>query len=205
MKRWLVIGGAAILLAAIIIASVRSSGPKGEKVYTEKAATKTIESVVTAPGQIDPKVKVNISAHIVGKIEKLYFKEGDTVRRGQKLVELEKRVYIAQRDGLQAQLASRRVEVQRARAALHIAEASYQRAQNLSKQGIQAQELFDQARLAYDNANAALLAADQGVFQTAAGLRRRERRWQSSGGQNSRRSPPARRERVGVLQRPGDR
>lgn len=174
MKRWLMIGGAAVVLAAIIIASVRSSGPKGEKVYTEKAAAKTIESIVTAPGQIDPKVKVNISAHIVGKIEKLYFKEGDAVRRGQKLVELEKRVYIAQRDGLQAQLASRRVEVQRARAALRTAEASYQRAQNLSKQGIQAQELFDQARLSYDNANAALLDAEQGVFQTAAGLRQAE-------------------------------
>ena len=48
MKRWLMIGGAAVVLAAIIIASVRSSGPKGEKVYTEKAAAKTIESVVTA-------------------------------------------------------------------------------------------------------------------------------------------------------------
>ena len=55
----------------IIIASVRSGGPTGEKVYTEKASRRTIEAVVTAPGQIDPKVKVNISAHIVGKIEKL--------------------------------------------------------------------------------------------------------------------------------------
>lgn len=171
MRRWLLIGGAAIVVAAIIFASVRSTGPKGEKVYTEKASTRTIESVVTAPGQIDPKVKVNISAHIVGKIEKLYFKEGDTVQRGQKLVELEKRVYIAQRDGLRAELASRRVEVQRARAALRTAQAAYERAQNLSKQGIQAQELFDQARLNHDNANAALLAAEQGVYQAEAGLR----------------------------------
>jgi HlyD family secretion protein len=170
-KRWLLIAGAAVVLAAIIFASVRGGGPKGEKVYTEKASTRTIESVVTAPGQIDPKVKVNISAHIVGKIEKLYFQEGDSVRRGQKLVELEKRVYVAQRDGLRAELASRRVEVQRARAALRTAESSYQRAQNLSKQGIQAQELFDQSRLAYENANAALLAADQGVHQAEAGLR----------------------------------
>ncbi|HEV7766563.1 MAG TPA: efflux RND transporter periplasmic adaptor subunit [Thermoanaerobaculia bacterium] len=171
MKRWLLIGGAAIVVAVIIFASVRSTGPKGEKVYTEKASTRTIESVVTAPGQIDPKVKVNISAHIVGKIEKLYFKEGDSVQRGQKLVELEKRVYIAQRDGLRAELASRRVEVQRARAALRTSQAAYERAQNLSKQGIQAQELFDQARLNYDNSNAALLAADQGVKQSEAGLR----------------------------------
>jgi len=84
----------AVLFALIVFFSVRSGGPKGEKVYAEPAARKTIEAVVTAPGQIDPKVKVNISAHIVGKIEKLYFNEGDTVKRGQKLVELEKPLYV---------------------------------------------------------------------------------------------------------------
>ena len=36
------------------------------------------------------------------------------MQRGQKLVELEKPLYIAQRDRLRAELASRRVEVQRA-------------------------------------------------------------------------------------------
>ncbi len=171
MKRALIISVAAIFLIVVIIFSIRSGGPKGTRVHSEKAAKKTIEAVVTAPGQIDPKVKVNISAHIVGKIEKLYFLEGDAVKRGQKLVELEKHLYVAQRDRLRAELASRRVEVQRARAALRTAEAAYQRAQNLSRQGIQAQELFDQARLGYDNALAALAAAEQGVHQAQAGLR----------------------------------
>ena len=171
MKRWLIIAGAAVLVTVMVIFSVRSSGPKGEKVYTEPATTKTIESTVTAPGQIDPKVKVNISAHIVGKIEKLYFVEGEAVRRGQKLVDLEKHIYVAQRDRLRAEVASRHVEVQRARAALATAQAALQRAQNLSKQGIQAQELFDQARLAYDNALAGQATAQQGVAQAQAGLR----------------------------------
>lgn len=171
MKRWLIGGGIAILIIAIVIASVAGGGPEGEKVFTEKAATRTIEEVVTAPGQIDPKVKVNISAHIVGKIEKLYFNEGDTVRRGQKLVELEKPLYIAQRDRLNAELASRRVEVQRARAAMRTAESQWRRAQSLSNQGIQAQELLEQSRLAYDNAQAGLAAAQQGVHQAEAGLR----------------------------------
>jgi HlyD family secretion protein len=174
MKRWLLIGGAIVLIAVIVIASIGSGGPEGEKVYTGKVVTKTIESVVTAPGQVDPKVKVNISAHIVGKIEKLYFNEGDSVRRGQKLVELEKPIYLAQRDRMRAELASRRVEVQRARAALRTAEASYQRAQSLSRQGIQAQELFEQTKLAQDNAVAALASAEQGVQQMAAGLRQAE-------------------------------
>lgn len=160
-----------ILIALVIVLSVRSGAPKGEKVYVQPAQTKTIEAVVNAPGQIDPKVKVNISAHIVGKIEKLYFAEGDTVTRGQRLVDLEKHIYVAQRDRLSAELASRRVEVRRARAAMATAEASFNRAQSLSRQGIQAQELFDQARLAYDNATAALAAAHQGVAQAEAGLR----------------------------------
>jgi HlyD family secretion protein len=171
MKRGLIIAGAALLVALIIFGSVKSGGPKGEKVYTEVVAPRTIEAVVIAPGQIDPKVKVNISAHIVGKIEKLYFQEGDVVRRGQKLVELEKPLYVAQRDRLNAELGGRRVEVQRARAALATAESQYRRAQSLSQQGIQAQELFDQARLAHDNARAALAAAQQGVNQAEAGLR----------------------------------
>jgi HlyD family secretion protein len=172
MKRKpLIIGAVAIVMIAIVFASVRSGGAKGTEVHVEPVAVKTIESIVTAPGQIDPKVKVNISAHIVGKIERLYFAEGDTVHRGQKVVDLEKHVYVAQRDRASAQLASQRVEVQRARAALHTAEAAFQRAQNLSKQGIQAQELFDQARLSYDNAVAALAAAQQGVNQAEAGLR----------------------------------
>jgi HlyD family secretion protein len=171
VKRALIIAGVVVLLALVLFFSIRSGGPKGEKVYTEPAKRKTIEAVVTAPGQIDPKVKVNISAHIVGKIEKLYFEEGDTVRRGQKLVELEKPLYVAQRDRLAAELAGRRVEVARARAAMNTAQSQFERAQSLSRQGIQAQELFDQARLAYENARAAVAAAAQGVNQAEAGLR----------------------------------
>lgn len=169
-KRILIIGGAVLVLAAIIAASLLGGGPKGEKVYVEPAATRKIESVVTAPGQIDPKVKVNISAHVIGKIEKLYFVEGDSVRRGQKLVELEKPAFTAQRDRSRAELANRRIEVTRARVQLSNAERSYQRAVSLEKQGIQAQEAFDRSRLERENARAALESAQEGVRQAQATL-----------------------------------
>jgi HlyD family secretion protein len=171
VKRWLI--GLVVVLAigGIVALSVFTGDEKGEKVYVQPAARRTIEAVVTAPGQIDPKVKVNISAHLVGKIEKLYFVEGDVVRRGQKLVELEKPLYLAQVDRLRAEVASRRVEVQRARAALNTAQSAFDRAQNLSRQGIQAQELFEQTRLGLDNARAGLAAAEQGVNQGLAALR----------------------------------
>jgi HlyD family secretion protein len=167
-KRALILGAAVLVLAVIVIASVSGGGDKGEKVYVEPAKNRKIESVVVAPGQIDPRLKVNISAHVVGKIEKLYINEGDTVARGQKIVDLEKPAFVAQRDRARAELSNRRIEVIRARAQLNNAQLAYSRAQNLQKQGIQAQELLDRSQLELENARAAYQSAEEGVRQAEA-------------------------------------
>jgi HlyD family secretion protein len=166
----LILVAALIVLGAIVWISVRAGGEDARQVYVEAAHPQKIEAVVTAPGEIDPKFKVNISAHVIGKIEHLDFNEGDTVQKGQKLIELEKPSFVAARDAQRAQLESRRVEVTRAKAALETAQTAYNRAESLRAQGIQAQDAFDQARLALDNARAAYQAALQGVQQAAASI-----------------------------------
>jgi HlyD family secretion protein len=168
MKKTLIIVGAIVLVAVIIFASVRGGGPKGEKVYVEPVMQRNIQAIVTAPGEIDPKVKVNISAHIVGKIEKIYFVEGDSVKKGQRLVDLEKTAYQAAYSRAQAAVSNSRIEVARAKTAMATTEMAYKRAMNLRQQGIQAQELFDQARQANDNAIAGYNSALQGVNQAQA-------------------------------------
>ncbi|HYM62348.1 MAG TPA: efflux RND transporter periplasmic adaptor subunit [Thermoanaerobaculia bacterium] len=171
MKRRLIIAGGVLLLAGIIAASIFGNGhATGETVYVEPVKGRKIEAVVSAPGEIDPKVKVNISAHVVGKIERLYFVEGERVKKGQKLVELEKQVFVAQRDRMRSEVAGRRIEVARARAALGTAELQYHRAVNMLKQGIQAQELYDKARLDLDNAKAGYDSAVESVRLSDAGL-----------------------------------
>lgn len=170
MKRALIALAVVAALGAILYFSIRGGGDRGEKVYVEPAQPRRIEAVVTAPGEVDPRVKVNISSHVVGKIDKLYFKEGDTVRKGQKLVEVEKQVFIAQRDRMRAEIANRRIEVTRAKSALATAQLAYNRATRMREQGIQAQELFDRAALDYENAKAAYGSAEEGVRQGAASL-----------------------------------
>jgi HlyD family secretion protein len=168
MKKTLIITGAAVLVGLIIFGSIRGGGSSGEKVYVEPATARNIQAIVTAPGEIDPKVKVNISAHIVGKIEKIYFKEGDNVRKGQRLVDLEKTAYQAAFLHAEAAVTSSTIEVARAKTAVITAATAYKRAMNLDKQGIETQELFDQARQANDNAVAAYDSAKQGVAQAQA-------------------------------------
>lgn len=174
MKKWHWLTLGAIVLIVILVASLSSGGAKGEKVYVEPVKRRDIESVVSAPGEVDPKVKVNISAHVIGKIEKLYFKEGDTIRRGQRLVELERVAYVAQRARMASMLANGRIEARRSRINLTNAETQFKRAQRLQEQGISAQELFDRSALELENSRAGLASAEEGVRQAAAGLAQAE-------------------------------
>src|ERR1043166_2088083 len=135
-KKILIAVAVAVLLGVIVAGSVMSGGSDGEKVYVEPVKTQKLESVVTAPAEINPSLQVNIGAHIVGKIEHLYIKEGDIVRRNQKLVDLEPFAYTAQLQRAQADLSSRRIEVERAKAALATADLAYKRATNMEKQEI---------------------------------------------------------------------
>jgi HlyD family secretion protein len=174
MKRPLLIAGAIVIIAIIIFVSVRASGPKADKVYAEPVKARKIEALVNAPGEVSSKVKVNIDAHIVAKIEHLYFKEGDTVRRGQKLVALEPTTYLAEQGRARAELANRRIEVQRAKAAMATAELAHKRAVNMRQQGIQAQELFDKSQQDLENARAGYQSSQEGVNQAQAILQQAE-------------------------------
>lgn len=168
MKRILIIGGAVIVVAVIVLFSIKSTSSNAEQVYIDTVKTKKIESVVTAPAEINPSLKVNISAHIVGKIERLYIKEGDMVRRNQKLIDLERPAYEAQYQRAQAEVQNRKIEVQRARVALATADLAYKRAVNMQTQGIQAQEIFEKAKLDIENARAGYASAQEGVRQAVA-------------------------------------
>jgi multidrug efflux pump subunit AcrA (membrane-fusion protein) len=73
-----------VVLALVLFASLRGkSGDKGKEVYAEEAAQRGISKVVKATGQVDPRVKVNLSAHVVAKISRLFVAEGQDVKAGQ--------------------------------------------------------------------------------------------------------------------------
>ncbi len=52
-------------------------------VQTGKVVREDLTSIVTASGEIKPKVYVNIGANAFAKITHLYVKEGDQVKNGQ--------------------------------------------------------------------------------------------------------------------------
>src|ERR1700689_2385786 len=92
MKTWkkVLIGiSAALVLIIIVSVTVYQSRKNLVTVQTGKAQKQSLASVVSASGEIKPKTYVNIGANAFGKIIKLRVKEGDRVKKGQLLAQLE--------------------------------------------------------------------------------------------------------------------
>ena len=170
LKRALIAVGVVAVLAAIVVASIRSRAAEGTKVYTEPVGRRDMVARVKASGEIDPRVKVKISAHVIGRIEKLFVKEGDRIEAGQPFLELEQTGFVAARDQSAALLQSAETAVRQAEVDLADARRQERRAVELSAEGIVTQEQLDAVHLRATSAELNLDRARDGVRQARAAL-----------------------------------
>ncbi len=175
MKRFLIILGGLLVLGGVLAASLRAgSGKKGTKVYAEAAARRDLQQIVKATGEIDPRIKVNISAHVVAKIEKLFVNEGDWIEKGKPFLRLEQNVFVADRDQWAAQLRSARTAVLQKEVALADSVSKLHRAEKLFQGGFFTAEQLENAQLAERSARLQLAEAGDLVSQDRANLARAE-------------------------------
>ncbi|HKH43561.1 MAG TPA: efflux RND transporter periplasmic adaptor subunit [Thermoanaerobaculia bacterium] len=171
MKKFLIAALVVVALGAIVLVSVRRAGQqKGTKVYVEEAHREDLGQVVKASGEIDPRVKVNISAHVVGKIEKLFVEEGDRIEKGQPFLRLEQQAFIAERDRWAAQLRRAETEVRQSQVSLADTRLKLDRAQKLQAEGILTREQLESSQLAETSAQLHLQDSREAVEQAQANL-----------------------------------
>src|SRR6202162_118912 len=185
MKFWKKIalgGGVVIVLAAIVGFTVYQSGKNVVTVQTGKVQREDLSSVVSASGEIKPKTYVNIGANAYGKITHLYVKEGDHVKKGQLLAQLENVQSTADVSANQASVQAAETDAIAAAAALNTSDADvvraqadyernkldWDRAQSLYKDGLIAKSDFDSRRNAWATADAGLGQAKARVAQAKA-------------------------------------
>src|SRR6516164_10073012 len=147
MKNWkkiaLIVGGAVALLA-IIGFTVQQSRKGVVTVQTGKVVREDLTAVVSASGEIKPKVYVNIGANAFGKITHLYVKEGDRVKAGDMLATLENVQPAADVSATDAALKVAQTDYVASEAAVNTATADQH----------QAEAEYERAKLDYDRAEA---------------------------------------------------
>src|SRR6476469_6516912 len=89
-KKIIVVSGVAVLLIAIVIGSILATRTDTPEVTVVKVETrKELRSTVTSSGEVRPIQFQNVTSEVQGRIEEIYVKEGDQVKKGQPLVRLD--------------------------------------------------------------------------------------------------------------------
>ncbi|NOT35001.1 MAG: efflux RND transporter periplasmic adaptor subunit [Candidatus Eisenbacteria bacterium] len=167
--KWLWIGLAALLVVVVVVANMsRGSGNKGTPVQLSRVRNEAVTSRVRSPGKIEARTQVNVSADVVGKISRLAVKEGDRVKRGQLLLQLDDTQYRSAYDQTRAALASAEARRREADASLKVSEAAYARQRQLFEQRLLSQQEWDQATQAYEGARSSSAAANEEVARARA-------------------------------------
>jgi HlyD family secretion protein len=175
VKRALITVFALLAFTGIVFASLGlNDDDQGAEVYVTKANRREIVRTVECSGQIQPRTKVNISAHVVAKIEKFHVKEGDDIEAGAPFVDLEREAYLAGRDTQAAQLEITRTDVRRAKVRIGEANAKLDRLRPLVAAGVASSEELEAAEREKASAKIELRRASQSVTQAKAGLNKAE-------------------------------
>ena len=166
MKNWkkiAIIVGAVVVVLAIVGFTVQQSQKNVVEVQMGKVEKRDLSSTVTASGEIKPKTYVNISANSFGRILKLYVHEGETVKRGQLLAQLENVQSASDVAAMRSSLEATRTDAvaadagfNRARADAERTKLDWERAEGLYNQGLIPKSQYDSSKAAYEAATAAL-------------------------------------------------
>jgi HlyD family secretion protein len=171
--KWSLIGVAVLGIGAFVATTAAKRGKKATEVRIDTVEPRDLVAAVTASGQVQPRTKVDLAADISGRIVRLAVKEGEMVRKGQFLLEIDPQEYIAAVQRSQAALSSAKAQEAQARANLIQAERNYQRSLEIQKANPQlvAAEQLEQLKTQVDVNKALAEAAKHNVDQSEAGLR----------------------------------
>ena len=182
-KKKVLIGTGVVLALIIIVAGSVYQSHKGVvEVQTGKVAKLDLASTVTASGEIRPKTFANVGANAFGKITRLYVKEGDHVKKGQLLAQLEnvqpESDVQAGRAGVQASktdleaaqaaLNTNVADLERAKADYEQKRLDYERAQQLYKDQLIPKSDYETRKAAYETSQAGLAQAKARIVQAKA-------------------------------------
>lgn len=183
MSRKNVLIAAAIVLvgAAVVGANFYFKKEKGLSVTTEGIKTRDLEAVVSASGKIQPKRLVNISADTPGRVVNLAVNEGDRIKRGQFLLQIDPKSLStrvqsntaslgaaqASLGAAQASLEQLRQSIETARVQLQQAQQNLKRQRDLWGQQLTTRESLDKAENDVKAAESALQEREKQVTAQA--------------------------------------
>ena len=175
-----------LLVGGGIMASIRMNQRGVVTVQTGRAVRQDLTAIVTASGEIKPKNYINLGANAMGPLTAIMVKEGDHVRRGQVVAQIENTqagadvaaqqaaIRSAEADSAASEAAAKAADdaiatanagLDKAKAELQRTKLNIDRADELYKEKLLAKQDYDQKKAEYDTAVAGIRDAETRVQQ----------------------------------------
>ncbi len=178
MKTWFILivlvlllsgGLAAFFMSATGKEALANLRPREKplEVRMEKVSKGTLTRTVSAPGSVEPKTKVQVSAQVIAKIIALPFREGESVKKGDVIVRLDGRDLAAALESTQARLHELEASLKGAEADQNQSRQNLERVRKLFPQDATQAEL-ERAEGSYAMTEARVLASRQAIEQARA-------------------------------------
>lgn len=161
-----------LLVIIAILLSVFVFGKKEELTTIEVVTLEksNIVETVSGTGKIQPEIEIKISSEVSGEIINLPVKEGQVVKRGDLLVEINPDLYTSAVDRMVAMLATSKAGLEQAVAQLKEAKSNYDRNARLFEKGVISRSEWDKVVRAYEVAKATQNSAFYNVESAKAAL-----------------------------------
>jgi len=171
--KWSIGGAVIIAIVAFMAVTAAKRSNKGTEVRIEAVQKRDLVASVTASGQVQPQMKVDVAADISGRIVRLAVKEGQMVQKGQFLLEIDPALYLAAVQRAEAALSASKAQEAQAKANLLQAQRNYQRSAEIKKSNAQlvSDEQLEQLKTAAEVQQALQEAALHQTEQSAAQLK----------------------------------
>jgi len=164
---WYILG-AFVLVVIVMLAVKKGKSSEAQKVAVEKVVRRNIIETVSANGKIQPAKDVKISPYISGEVVQLYVKEGNFVKKGQKLAKIDPKIYISSFQQAEAAVKTTQANQANAKARMAQSQAQYTkskldfaRSDELWKKQVISDADYDAAHSTYLVAKAVVKAAEE--------------------------------------------
>jgi len=166
--KWIIGGGIAVVVVMVVAAGTSNKDRNLPRVTTAKVIKKDLVARVTCNGKIQARKKVELSAPIAGQILNLAVREGDAVRKGDFLMQIDRVTLQANMDSSKAALAALLSDRDAAKANFEHDKLEFDRSTSSFKDGVISDLDFQRARTVYEASVATLQSTESRIEQARA-------------------------------------
>jgi HlyD family secretion protein len=150
-------------------------GEKQTEVRLDAVQRGKLVKVVSAPGSVEPKTKLQVSAQVSAKIIALPFREGDHVKKGDVVCRLDADDYVASLESTKAMLKGDEARLEGLRADLANAQAEWGRSKELYDTKDVSKSDLDTAEMVLLRSKATVSAAEHSIDVAKANITRAQK------------------------------